>query len=403
MKHPKLLGLMFMALTLFVNQSCKKDEACEEKTWYHDGDTDGEGDSGDTKKACDKPDGYVANANDPDDTNADIFSNCTMVTYYLDNDGDTFGDPNQSLELCDGVAAPDKYVTDNTDPNDSDANDFPGCETVTYYLDDDGDTYGDPDEPLALCDGVAVPEKYVTDNTDCDDSNANINPDAEEIVNDGVDNDCDGEQWEATIWTGEEKVYTKTAFADWTLPENQDQITTKVVFTRQNSGPMYNYQWWQDVFGEDATHNNASSSDLVADFWDNDDAAIKDIAAIDPSGGTKGVRWALLDDTGAENPNTAWENFSLYGQLGDPTHFYSFNNLAAIIESLETGQPVNNVLDDFTIDNDEDAFFNYITGKHLGVWLVEEDIYLTLTFTEWGNGNQNPGGPISYTRSTPDL
>ena len=32
----------------------------------------------------------------------------------------------------------------------------------------------------------------ISDNTDCDDTNASINPDADELCFDGVDNNCDG-------------------------------------------------------------------------------------------------------------------------------------------------------------------------------------------------------------------
>ncbi len=387
-----LFHFLFLFLTLLV--SCNNDDDCTQSTFYKDADGDGFGDSTDFQSACTQPEGYVDNSTDPNDTDETIFPGCTTVTFYKDGDGDGFGDSGTTQILC---SQPDGFVLNNTDTDDTNAEIFPGCTETIYYQDSDGDGFGDPNFSQSSC----VPiEGFVTDNTDCDDSDAEINPEAEDSPNDGIDSNCDGTE-EANIWNGEMMVFTKASNVDWTLPENQDRLTEKVTFTRQNRGPMYNYQWWQDTFGEDAVHVSSQESDLVVDFWGLLYAEIKDVSLLEPlQGGTKGVRWALLDDTGVNNPNTSWENFPLYGQLGDPIHFYSFNNIAAIIHSLENDTPVSNVIDVFTIDNDVPAFFTNITNKRLGVWLVEEDIYLELTFTEWGSGNS--GGSISYSRTTPN-
>ncbi len=61
---------------------------------------------------------------------------------------------------------------------------------TTWYKDADVDSYGNPDDYIET---EAQPDGYVEDNTDCDDSNNGINPDAVEICNDGIDNDCDGD------------------------------------------------------------------------------------------------------------------------------------------------------------------------------------------------------------------
>jgi hypothetical protein len=60
----------------------------------------------------------------------------------------------------------------------------------TYYADADGDGYGNP---LVFVVADTQPEGYVIDNTDCDDSVASVNPGAQEVLYNGVDDNCDGQ------------------------------------------------------------------------------------------------------------------------------------------------------------------------------------------------------------------
>lgn len=63
------------------------------------------------------------------------------------------------------------------------------CETMrVYYQDFDGDGFGNAGSVVTAC---SQPPGYVTDNSDCDDNNASINPAAKESCN-GLDDDCDG-------------------------------------------------------------------------------------------------------------------------------------------------------------------------------------------------------------------
>lgn len=62
----------------------------------------------------------------------------------------------------------------------------PCSNPISYYRDSDGDTYGDPNESYSGC---AQAEGWVTDNTDCDDTNGEINPSAPEPCDD-IDNNC---------------------------------------------------------------------------------------------------------------------------------------------------------------------------------------------------------------------
>ncbi len=59
----------------------------------------------------------------------------------------------------------------------------------TYYRDGDGDGFGDPEGATSLCEPV---EGFVDNGGDCDDTDAEVFPGAEETLNE-VDDDCDGE------------------------------------------------------------------------------------------------------------------------------------------------------------------------------------------------------------------
>ena len=59
----------------------------------------------------------------------------------------------------------------------------------TFYEDADGDGHGNPLKSMLACD---APTGYLSDTTDCDDSNADVRPGAADESCDGVDEDCDG-------------------------------------------------------------------------------------------------------------------------------------------------------------------------------------------------------------------
>ncbi|MEP7265084.1 MAG: LamG-like jellyroll fold domain-containing protein [Bacteroidota bacterium] len=58
-----------------------------------------------------------------------------------------------------------------------------------YYADLDGDGFGNLNFDSTSC---FQPTGYVLDSTDCNDSQININPDAFEVCNNGIDDNCDG-------------------------------------------------------------------------------------------------------------------------------------------------------------------------------------------------------------------
>lgn len=74
-------------------------------------------------------------------------------------------------------------IDDDCDPLSSDAGDN------TFYRDADDDGYGFAN---SVASGCAAPVGYVSNPLDCDDANPAVNPEAEEVCDDGLDNDCDG-------------------------------------------------------------------------------------------------------------------------------------------------------------------------------------------------------------------
>ncbi|MFZ5477995.1 MAG: putative metal-binding motif-containing protein [Myxococcota bacterium] len=192
-------------------------------TYYDDDDADGYGDARDTTTGCSLPSGYSANDDDCDDTSASVSpadaETCNGVdddcdgstdeglsgTWYADDDGDGYGDAADVTTTCTAASG---YVSNDDDCDDTVATTYPGatercngvdddCDgtiddgtsSVTWYADTDGDGYGDASSTITECN---PPDDYVTDSTDCDDTDELTYPGADEVPYDGVDQDCDG-------------------------------------------------------------------------------------------------------------------------------------------------------------------------------------------------------------------
>lgn len=143
------------------------------------------------------------------------------ATGYIDEDGDGFGDYNK---ICGSDGSGRGCVYYGGDCDDGDESVHPGADEICdgvdndcdglvddddlenliggseWYRDTDGDGYGDPEYKITRCE---EPEGYVAAYGDCDDSDADINPGAVEVCDDGVDNNCNedlGEcDWEESL------------------------------------------------------------------------------------------------------------------------------------------------------------------------------------------------------------
>jgi MYXO-CTERM domain-containing protein len=129
--------------------------------WLVDADFDGYGDEDTLVSACAQPEGTTPAGGDVDcdDTTPDV------------NPG--------ALELCENGVDDDCDGKIDEDP------------PVDWWPDDDKDGYGDASAgPVSECE---PPSGHVANGADCDDGDPDVSPRVEEVLGNGIDDDCDGE------------------------------------------------------------------------------------------------------------------------------------------------------------------------------------------------------------------
>lgn len=192
------------------NEICSNG-ACTPKPTDPDTDTDGVPDKTDNCISAKNPDqkdndldgkGDACDDDDDNDAVPDNKDNCVLTKNFdqKDNDLDGKGDACDDDDDNDGVVntndcsplnkdiSPNKQEICNNVDDDCDGTVDEGV-TIAQYKDNDFDGYGNKNEnPIPTCKEIAG---YAPTNDDCDDTNSNVYPTAEEIC-DGLDNDCNG-------------------------------------------------------------------------------------------------------------------------------------------------------------------------------------------------------------------
>lgn len=206
------------------------DDGLTKFLYFVDNDLDGYGDSQRDTMLCaiSVPFGFATIGGDCNDQDINIFpgapelcdnkdNNCSGLTdegltvsiYYRDVDADGYGTIGMDTTVCSSII-PQGYSTLSNDCNDFDNTIFPGspelCDNIdndcsgvtddglskiTYFIDIDGDGFGSDQKDTITC-AVNTPIGYSNNSLDCDDNNANINPNSPEIC-DNMDNNCSGQ------------------------------------------------------------------------------------------------------------------------------------------------------------------------------------------------------------------
>jgi len=140
------------------------------------------------------------------------------LTFYADDDGDGYG----AGPAFQGCEIPAGFADNDDDCDDTDAAVNPGAEEVCNGIDDDCDAA--VDEGLTFDDdgdGFTTPDSCEGSMNDCDDGDADVFPGATEVCN-GIDDDCDTDVDEGLTFDDDGDGYTTPGSCEGSMDDCDD-------------------------------------------------------------------------------------------------------------------------------------------------------------------------------------
>ena len=171
---------------------CSVDSGGWDGTGAKDGDDCDDGDSTVYPGATELCDGQINNCDTSSlaaneiDNDSDGYVECALDSGGWDGSGSMAGDDCDDAQASTNPGA-DEYCDSVDNDCDGDTDEDSAVDASTWYLDSDSDSYGNSASATDACN---QPSSYVTDSTDCDDSDNTVYPGASELC-DGQLNDCD--------------------------------------------------------------------------------------------------------------------------------------------------------------------------------------------------------------------